>query len=213
MEKLLTAYLYQYKNCPLPGIGSLLLNPGHAEFLPGQKRMLAPMPFIELSNKEVSTGSLLNFITGQKNINTAEAVEMLNNYCGRITQLDLNEELPFSSTGSFYKDDNGNLHFKTVSLPAAYFPEVVAERVIHPDVAHNILVGDTETNSTAMTELLNTGEEKKRSRWWIAAVSLGVIAAIALLIYFTHHNSGGMFGNIKPVKASQSSKTYLTPDK
>jgi hypothetical protein len=64
-----------------------------------------------------------------------------------------------------------------------------------------------------MTELLNTGEEKKRSRWWIAAVSLGVIAAIALLIYFTHHNSGGMFGNIKPVKASQSSKTYLTPDK
>jgi hypothetical protein len=74
----------------------------------------------------------------------------------------VNEELPFSSAGSFYRDENEDLQFKTVSLPGAYFPEVVAERVIHPDVAHNILVGDTETNSAAMTELLNTGEEKKR---------------------------------------------------
>ena len=213
MEKLLTAYLYQYKKCPLPGVGTLLLHTGHAEFLPGQKRMLAPAPFIELSSTEVSTGSLINFITGQKNINTPDAVELLHNYCTRIKQLGVNEELPFSSAGSFYRDENENLQFKTVSLLGAYFPEVVAERVIHRDVAHTILVGDTETNSAAMTELLNTGEEKGRSRWWIAAISLGVIAAIALLIYFTHHEHRSMFGNIKPVKASQSSGTYQTPDK
>lgn len=213
MEKLLTAYLYQYKKCPLPGVGTLLLHTGHAEFLPGQKRMLAPTPTIELNNTEGSTGSLINFITGQKSINTPEAVELLNNYCTRIKQLRVNEELPFSSAGSFYRDENENLHFKAVSLPGSYFPEVVAERVIHPDVAHNILVGDTETNSTAMTELLLTGEEKKRSKWWIAAIGLGVIAAIALVIYFTHHEHRGMFGNIKPVKASQSSGTYQTPDK
>jgi hypothetical protein len=213
MEKLLTAYLYQYKHCPLPGVGSLSLQPGNAEFLPGQKRMLAPIPFIELSDKEVSNAGLLNFITAQRSINTPEAVELLNNFCRQVTQLGANEELPFATAGSFYKDDNEKLHFKTVSLPAAYFPEVVAERVIHPDVAHNILVGDTHTNSAAMTELLNTGEQAKRSRWWIAALSLGVLALIALLIYFTHHEHGGLFGNIKRVKASQSSKTYLTPDK
>ena len=213
MEKLLTAYLFQYKKCPLPGVGTLLLHPGHAEFLPGQKRMLGPTPNIELSYREVSTGSLINFITGQKNVNTPEAVQLLNNYCVGIKQLGVNEELPFSSAGSFYRDDNEIIHFKAVPLPAAYFPEVVAERVIHPDVAHNILVGDTETNSAAMTELLNTGEERKRSRWWIAAISLGVIAAIALLIYFTNYKHGGLFGNIKPVKASQSSETYQTPDK
>ena len=213
MEKLLTAYLYQYKNCPLPGVGSLLLRPGHAEFLPGQKKMLAPVPKIELSTNEVSTSSLINFITTQKNINTPEAVELLNNYCSQLKQLRANEELPLAAAGSFYKDDNEEVHFKAVSLPAAYFPEVVAERVIHPDVAHNILVGDTQTNSAAMTELLNTGDEKKRSRWWIAAVGLGIIAAIALLIYFTNYNHAGLFGNIKPVKASESSKTYQTPDK
>jgi len=191
----------------------LLLQPGHAEFLPGQKRMLAPAPYIELSNTEVSTGSLINFITGQKDINTPEAVELLNSYCDRIKRLGVNEDLPFSSAGSFYRDEDQNLHFKTVSLPVSYFPDVVAERVIHPDVAHTILVGDTETNSTAMTELLNTGEEKKRYPWWIAAIGLGVIAAIALFIYFTHHEHHGLFGNIKPVKASQSSETYQTPDK
>ena len=213
MEKLLTTYLYQNKNCPLPGVGSLLMHPGHAEFLPGQKKMLAPIPYLELSNSEVSSDGLIDFIAAQKQINTAEADTLLSNYCNRIKSLPSTEEFSLPALGSFYKDENEDLQFKPTSLPASFFREVAAERVIHPDVAHSILVGDTQTNSAAMTELLNTGEEQKRSRWWIAAVIMGSIAAISLIIYFTNHNPSGLFGSIKTAEATQSSKSYQSTGK
>ncbi len=213
MEKLLTTYLYQNKNCPLPAVGSLLLHPGHAEFLPGQKKMLAPIPFVELSDSEVSSDGLINFIAEQKKITTTEATTLISNYCNRIKNLQITEEFPIHTLGSFYKDENDDLHFKSTALPASFFPEVPAERVIHPDVAHNILVGDTQTNSAAMTELLNTGEEKKHSRWWIAAVIMGSIAVISLIIYFTHDNPAGLFGSIKPAEATPSSKSYQSTGK
>lgn len=213
MEKLLTNYLYQNKNCPLPGVGSLLLHPGHAEFLPGQKKMLAPIPYVEFSDSEVSSDGLIDFIAAQKKIYTAEATSLLSNYCNRIKNLQTNEEFSMHTLGSFYKDENEDLQFKSTALPASFFREVAAERVIHPDVAHSILVGDTQTNSAAMTELLNTGDEKKRSRWWIAAAVMGSIAVILLIIYFTHHNPVGLFGSIKPAEATQSSKSYQSTGK
>jgi hypothetical protein len=213
MEKLLATYLYEYKNCPLPGIGSLVLNPGQAKLLPGEKRMLAPMPFIELTEKEAGADTLVSFIASETNSRVTEAENYLNRFCERLTALQANEELPLASAGSFYKDSNEVLHFKTIPLPAAYFPEAAAERVIHPDVSHNILVGDTQTNSAAMTEMLSAGGTTTRTRWWIAAVVLGLIGVIGLVIYFTHHTHGGMFGNIKPVEAAQSPKTYAVPNK
>ncbi len=213
MEKLLTTYLYQNKNCPLPGVGSLLQHPGHAEFLPGQKKMLAPIPFVELSDSEVSSDGLIDFIAAQKKISIAEAATLLSNYCSSIKNLPANEEFILHTLGSFYRDENDDLQFKSTALPASFFPEVPAERVIHPDVAHNILVGDTHTNSAAMTELLSTGEEQKRSRWWIAAVIMGSIAVISLIIYFTHHNPAGLFGSIKPAEATQPSKSYQSTGK
>ncbi len=213
MEKLLATYLYEYKHCPLPGIGSLVLQPGQAKLLPGEKRMLAPTAFIEFSEEEIPADTLLTFIATEENIRMSDAEIRLENFCNRIKNMQANEEHPLASAGSFYKDSNEILHFKTIPLPSAYFPDVVAERVIHPDVSHNILVGDTETNSAAMAEYLNPVETKKRSRWWIAAVSLALIGMIALAIYFTHHKHGGLFGNIKPVEATQSPKTYQVPGK
>ena len=213
MEKLLTAYLFHYKNCPLPGIGSLTLHPGHAEFLPGQKRMLAPVPYIELTEKQLPEENLVTFIAAQKNLKTSEAEEMLTSFCAAVQQLRANEELALATSGSFYKDSNGALNFKTIPLPSMFFPDVTAERVIHPDVAHNILVGDKETNSAAMTEQLSYSEGRSRSRWWIAAVVLALIGVIGLIIYFTQYSHGGLFGNIKTVQPKAYPKTYAVPDK
>lgn len=213
MEKLLTAYLFQYKNCPLPGIGGLTLYPGHAEFLPGQKRMLAPVPYIGLTEKALPSDNLVTFIAAQKNLKTSEAADMLEQFCQRIGLLRANEELSLASSGSFYKDSNETLNFKTVPLPSTFFPEVTAERVIHPDVVHNILVGDQETNSTIMTERLNYTEGQVRSRWWIAALILGLIGIAGLVIYFSQYAHGGLFGNVKPVSPRPYPKTYVVPDK
>ncbi|MBC7865939.1 MAG: hypothetical protein H7X88_00240, partial [Gloeobacteraceae cyanobacterium ES-bin-316] len=147
----------------------------------------------------------------QKGISTTEVSFLLKKYCEGLQQLPAYGEMPMGQLGSFYMDENGKLHFKSVSLPAAYFPDVVAERVIHPDVAHEILVGDTHTNSTAMTELLQE-EPIIKSRWWIAAVVLAVLGVAVLFVYYSQ-NRVGDFGNGTPAATTPPSETYHSSGK
>ena len=79
-------------------------------------------------------------------------------------------------------------------MPSAFFQSVVAERVIHPQAEHQILVGDKETTNTVMTEFL-TEKPEVRDRWWIWAIVLGAIGLLILLIYFTGANGTSPFGN------------------
>ncbi len=209
MEKVLTDYLYEFKNCPLPSVGVLQLNDGHAKFLPGENRMIAPIPFISLEQGESPVHALHSYLADRFHIPQAQAEERLRTYCDQLQHMQAYEELSLANAGSFYMDESGQLHFKSRSLPAVYFPDVVAERVIHPDVAHPMLVGDTHTNSTAMTELLQD-EAPKKSRWWIAAVLLGVLALSLIVVYYSN-NSMGETGNGIKVSTSPASKTYSTP--
>jgi hypothetical protein len=56
-----------------------------------------------------------------------------------------------------------------------------------------MLVGDTQTNTVAMSELLNE-EAPKKSRWWIAALVMALIG-LALLFYYYSRHPLGEFGN------------------
>ena len=71
-------------------------------------------------------------------------------------------DVQLESLGSFFVDDNGKINFKPEELPAAFSQPVFAERVIHPDAEHQILVGDKETTNTVMTELLAAKSRNKR---------------------------------------------------
>ena len=211
MEKLLTAWLYDYKSCPIPSVGTLLLQPGFAKILPGENSMKAPVPFIELSKKESSTYTLLNFIAAQKQITAPEAESLLQQFSDSLQQLKAYQELPLSAAGSFYMDANRSLHFKSVQLPVAYFPEVDAERVIHPDASHSMLVGDNHTNTTAMTEFLQE-EIVVKSKWWIPAIILGLLGATVILFYYSSHPIS-QTGNLIPVNPVAASNSFITNDK
>ncbi|MEI9959160.1 MAG: hypothetical protein WDM90_23255 [Ferruginibacter sp.] len=102
--------------------------------------------------------------------------------------------MQLESLGSFFVDDSGKINFKQEELPAVFMQPVFAERVIHPDAEHNILVGDKETTNTVMTELLAPKSETK-DRWWVWAVVLSVIGLTALVVYFTSFNGTSSFGN------------------
>ena len=106
---------------------------------------------------------------------------------------------------------NDILHFKHTPLPASFFPDAPAQRVIHPDTPHQMLVGDTETNSATMTEILNQETIGKR-KWGIAAFVFAILGATIILIYFINTHSRS-FGNTNPVIPVQESKTYSTGNK
>ncbi len=208
MEQLITAYLYEHKNCPLPSIGSLQLTAGSATYLPGENRITAPVAVVSLTEKELPTHSLVDYIAVHKKITALEASAKLGIYCEQLKAIEAGSESVLPSAGSFFVDEDGKLQFRSESLPANYFPDVVAERVIHKDVAHNMLVGDTHTNTTAMTEKLQETTPQK-SRWWIAAIVLLAAGIIGLVIYYSQH--GLHTGNGNRVSPKTEAKTYSQP--
>ena len=65
--------------------------------------------------------------------------------------LDSGEKIIFDSIGTLQKDPAGNILFQTMNGINFYEP-VIAERIIHKNDEHSVLVGDKETTSGAMNE-------------------------------------------------------------
>jgi len=87
VEKHIATYLFQHKNCPLPGIGSLELLDGSAYISVGDKKAIAPVPTIYLS--ETGTKILPEefelYIAEIENIPTWEAKNRLTHFCRQIS--------------------------------------------------------------------------------------------------------------------------------
>ena len=96
--------------------------------------------------------------------------------------------------GNFFINTYGEIKFLQEEPNPVFFPVVVAERVIHPEAEHAILVGDKESTNTEMAEYFNETPVQK-DPWWIWAIILGAIGIAAILAYL--YNSDGMdyFGN------------------
>lgn len=195
MQKQIASYLFQQKTCPLPGLGSLSVASSAAVSDFTNKLFTAPEPMISFRQEAVNSEDLQDYLAVSSGMDKTEAAEALTRFCTDIKDRVLTgQEVHLQNIGSFFVNASGILEFKQESLPAAFTQSVFAERVIHPDAEHQILVGDRETTNTVMTELLAPGPELK-DRWWIWAIVLGVVALIALLIYFTALNGNSLFGN------------------
>ena len=195
MEALLINYLFINKKCPLPGVGALHLINTHASSAIGEMKITAPAPAIRFSQTEIPAPHLIHYIATQKIISIDESITALNNYCNRLNSLEADSELPLEGAGKFFINADGNLRFTQTDINAAFVPVVKAQRVIHPNETHSMLVGDTQTTNTVMSDFYNEEEVKPRQRWWIWALVIFAVAVIVLLIYFNDKNRNGSFGN------------------
>ncbi|MBK8497017.1 MAG: hypothetical protein IPL50_19950 [Chitinophagaceae bacterium] len=195
MQEQIASYLFQNKTCPLPGLGTLSVVKSGAEANFAGKQITAPKPVIRLENKESDTTGLVKYIANVSGDDTGKASEALDHFC-----IDLKKQMKLQSTvklariGNFFADGSGKISFKPEELPASFVQPVYAERVIHPDAEHQILVGDKETTNTVMTEFF-TEVPAVKDRWWIWAIVLGVIGLLLVVIYFTQLNGTPAFGN------------------
>ena len=172
--------------------------------------MLAPIPAIQFVSKEINADELLQYISFKKNIDIPQASDLLSSYCDRLLQMQPYEEIKLGSAGNFYIDAEGALHFKSTAIPAAFLPSVPAERVIHPDASHDMLVGDTQTNTTTMAELLNQ-DDARRPKWiWLAA-GLAAAGLLALVLYMMNRQPGNNFGTSSGIDTPTAPATYHSP--
>ena len=196
MQKQITSYLFQHKTCPLPGLGTLSIISSNVESDFTNKIFTAPKSTITFVQTETDTTGFLNYLSASTGADTYEATEALSHFCDDLKQKITDQSnIEINNVGSFFVDTSGTINFKQEELPVEFSQPVFAERVIHPDAEHQILVGDKETTNTLMTEFLAPKAETK-NRWWIWAIVLATIGLLALLIYFTEFNGAYPFGNV-----------------
>ncbi|MBS1753003.1 MAG: hypothetical protein R2765_12875 [Ferruginibacter sp.] len=195
MQTLIASYLFQNKTCPLPGLGtfSILNATAKADF--ANKLIQAPHPMVEFVQAETNPRQLTEYISQSIALNFQDAADALKAYCNGLKELiDAGNTISLAQVGSIFINENGKIIFKAEDLPASFLQPVVAERVIHPEAEHSMLVGDKETTNKIMSELL-AAKTTTTNRWWIWAIVLGAVGLFLLLLYFLQSNGGSSFGN------------------
>jgi hypothetical protein len=208
-----TAYLEQYLivhgNCPLPGLGILECIEGNSSIWHNEHKILAPVPFVLFNKKKVGSEAIKAYVN-QQAAQPEVSWAAIEQYCQDVVALKKGEELPFGVQGKFYVDVHGVLQFKAAALPEALFPAIPAKRFRQQETLHSIRVGDTETDSVAMTEYLEERTNVTRSNWWIAASILAAICIGGIAAYLAQQPKQGRFGSTFAVKASPNPETYQT---
>jgi len=200
MHHLIASYLFQNKTCPLPGLGTLTVAAGKAQSDFLNTAIKAPVTVVIFTTKENDASILLDYIAAKTNRTVFQAIETLGVFCNNLkAAVVANNAAPLNGVGIFSADASGNINFKPDELPAFFLQPVKAERVIHPQAEHTILVGDKETTNTLMTEYFNE-EPVQKYRWWIWAIVLGVIGLLTVLFYISNTNLSSMAGNAMPVQ-------------
>lgn len=212
MQDLLATYLFQHGNCPLPGIGTLHLNPAVASILPGEQRIAASAPSIELVKKEVPVAGLVSYLSAEQDISEDEATANLRQYCRTLKYMGTHESITLTEAGKFSVSADGNLVFTQKIIDPSYQPPVTAEKVIRPNDSHNMLVGDTETTNTVMTEFYNDEMPVSKNRWWAWAAVLFVIAIGIIALYFSGATKNDLAGNKSKILPGEPAQTYKSPN-
>jgi hypothetical protein len=210
MQKLIADYLFEYKQCALPQIGTLKIKRDAATSIMGEQTISSPVSTIYFTDEITDSRNLTEYIAANKNISTEEAAYQLKNICEEISLVNNDENFDIAGVGQFYKSGNGRVSFNSVLLPAYFSPNVYAERVIHPDDSHAILVGDTETDRNTMTEYYTGDERVKKSKWWVWALILFVIAAALIIFYLSDKSNNSFFGIQDKYDVAPATETYKT---
>ncbi|MEJ7610201.1 MAG: hypothetical protein WKF88_03370 [Ferruginibacter sp.] len=208
MNKLIAGYLFQHKKCAIQGLGTLEIRNTEAMYVAGQQTINAPIPEIHFTERVTDHEGLAVYLAADKSISIEEANYLLEKYGEELRGLGPGEKAEIPGAGAFSKDADDVINFIPVQLPAYFFPDVHAERVIHPDKSHSILVGDKETNSAAMAEFFAEDAPAGKKYWGIWAAVLMLAAAAILFFYMNDEKRNALFGIARSYEVPVSGDTY-----
>jgi nucleoid DNA-binding protein len=208
MQQLLADYLFQHKQCALPQIGTLQIKNVTASSIFGERKISSPVPVIEFNDDMHTTEHVEAYIALHKNITRDEAARQLKGMADEIQNLPLGQRLEIPNAGKFYKDENDKVGFIAVEATTHFLPQVAAERVVHPNDSHTMLVGETETSTAAMAEYYSEEEPAMKSKWWIFAIASFVVAAAAVGFYASSKSADSFFGAANKIEVGVADSTY-----
>jgi nucleoid DNA-binding protein len=212
MQDLITSFIIQSKECKLSDIGkfTVVTRPAKADI--ANKQITPPFREIVFNKREEKiTDELVKYVADKKGISSFEAFSEIKKWCAETKEkLKNGEEILLDSLGVLKKESSGNISFEN-QITSPFFAPVPAERVIHKNSEHAVLVGDRETTSSVMNQFYSEEETTTKSNAWkIIAIILLAIALVLLFFYFySHPFSLSELGNHVKTVPQSSPATYL----
>jgi hypothetical protein len=184
MIDILNGYLIQHKSISIPGLGTI-----YVERLPAMNdftnRLIQPPSYRFRFDKyfDAPDKDFFHFLAANKNIPEYEAIKQYNEFAYELrNRIRHDDHFTWPEVGVLSKELSGEIHFESIS-PEAYLQPVSAIRVIRQDARHTLLVGDQETTTQDMSELLSEGTFVEKESWWTYAL---ILFAVALCLLFFH---------------------------
>jgi hypothetical protein len=189
MYQLLYKYLVLNQHLSIPGVGSfdLVQLPARLDFI--NRSIQAPEPIIKFTNQTaIADKKFYAFVSNETNITDVDAIKQLHEFAYKLKNDVLtSHEVTMPGMGVLKKEPGGHLSFEAAPVLHDYFPSAVAERVIHQNAEHTILVGEDEFSNVEMEELLEEQAKIKKDYWWVYALALGIIGVGAIAYYFMNN--------------------------
>ena len=214
MQDLITSFIIQSKECRLRDVGRFKVVNTSAVVDVANKQIIPPaLEIVFTSREEKISDALVKYISDIKNIALAEALDELTEWCADTKyKLKKGEEVLFEPLGVLKKGASGNEFVRSSNAEVRFFEPVVAERVIHQNSEHDMLVGDRQTTSSVMNDYYHPEEPaRKKNSWKIIAIILLVIGFFLLLVHFYGNPfSVKSIGNQQQIIPATAPKTYST---
>lgn len=207
---LLQNYLFQYKNLSLEGLGTLRLKTVAAELDFPNKLLQAPSAELVFAPQEQSAAHLYQWLAREFNSSPFDARDQVQQFTSQIlNELRLKKQFVWPVLGTFRQEEDGAIVFNASWKPVAIATPVVAERVIRTGASHTIRVGEDLRTNSEMEELITSLNRKPRKLWWVAALTLLLVAIAIIVVFVSDHASYWLRqSNYHPVDVKETPQQY-----
>lgn len=209
MYAALYRYLILYKELPVPGIGTFLLQRDSAVADFPNKIINPPKYHVALAVKETnpSTG-FFKWLSMELGLSVHDAVRQFNDFVFDLKkQIAEGSSINWNVVGVLQRELGGETKFLPAEKWSIEAP-VSAEKVIRQKAEHMVRVGEDERTSDEMTAML-TRTESRRSYWWAAPLVIGLLCVMFIGWYFSEYGvDTAATGNHKLLTPESSPVTY-----
>lgn len=209
MYESLYQYFLQYKQLPVPGIGTFLLERTPAVVNFPEKKMDPPAYAVRLQPSGLAPSrTFFAWLGAALQVSERDAVIRFNDFAFELKKSILSgSQINWKGIGLLSKGLAGDIKFVPAGLLQPESP-VPAEKPIREKAAHMVRVGEDQRTSEEMTAYFNQTGEKK-DYWWAWALVLGLVAVMYIGWYISAHGVGqSSTSNPQLLKPQPSGTTY-----
>ena len=197
MVQLIRTYLLQNKSISIPGLGTIYVEriPAQTDFV--NRQLLPPSYHFRFDKYFDAPGKeFFTFLAAKKSVEDYEAIKLYNEWAMQLrNNIGTDTGTPLQGVGSLKRDGSGDIVFEATGAQQTFHVPVPAERIIRTNAKHTMIVGDKEVTNVEMSDYLHDGSRNRRSRWWIYAIIIALIAIVAILVQLYRSGNNQGFGN------------------